>query len=171
MNFAVEEGELWQFLKLNRKTAVRYRENPDGSYEILEENFKIISRKFHPDLIQTKFHPGPYFTLKVFSTKSHLGTNFTLTFCCQSTRFNLILISPLTSFQISPWPNSPDLKFEIFKAAKIGRRGRRGWKYFANERSGIEHSKHTIKDEKDTSWWCWNAMHESYIINQSSWMK
>jgi len=36
LNFAVEEGELWQFLKLNRKTAVRYRENPDGSYEILE---------------------------------------------------------------------------------------------------------------------------------------
>ena len=43
MNYAVEEGELWQFLKLNRKTAVRYRENPDGSYEILEENFKFFS--------------------------------------------------------------------------------------------------------------------------------
>ena len=39
MNFLIEEGELWQFLKLNRKTAVRYKELPDGGYEILEVIF------------------------------------------------------------------------------------------------------------------------------------
>ena len=103
MNFAVEEGELWQFLKLNRKTAVRYRENPDGSYEILEEYFKIPHRKSHPDLIKTKFHPDPYFTLTVLSpaTKSHLGTNFTLTYCCQNTLFHTIRIFTSIAFLLN----------------------------------------------------------------------
>ena len=73
MNFAVEEGELWQFLKLNRKTAVRYRENPDGSYEILEENFQITSKIWKsPEnftLTSFKFHPHPYFILQTKNLK------------------------------------------------------------------------------------------------------
>lgn len=36
LNESVEIGEMWKFLRLNRKTAVRYRELPDGGYEILE---------------------------------------------------------------------------------------------------------------------------------------
>ena len=99
MNFAVEEGELWQFLKLNRKTAVRYRENPDGSYEILEEYFKIITRKFHPYLIQIIFHldhfifhphADPYFTLTILSPSAefHLGSSFTLIRILSSPKFH-----------------------------------------------------------------------------------
>ena len=37
LNDAVEDGELWQFLRLDRKQAVRYRELADGKYEIIEE--------------------------------------------------------------------------------------------------------------------------------------
>jgi len=36
LNDAVEDGELWKFLRLDRKQAVRYRELADGKYEIIE---------------------------------------------------------------------------------------------------------------------------------------
>ena len=35
LNEAVELGEMWQFLRLDRYRAIRYRELPNGQYEIL----------------------------------------------------------------------------------------------------------------------------------------
>ena len=40
LNDAVEDGELWQFLKLDRTKAIRYRELDNGKYEIIEEKVK-----------------------------------------------------------------------------------------------------------------------------------
>ena len=37
LNDAVEDGNLWQFLRLDRHQAIRYRELSNGKYEIIEE--------------------------------------------------------------------------------------------------------------------------------------
>merc|ERR1712228_11642 len=39
LNDAVEDGNLWQFLRLDRHHAVRYRELSNGKYEIIEPNY------------------------------------------------------------------------------------------------------------------------------------
>jgi len=43
LNDAVEDGNLWQFLRLDRQRAIRYRELSDGKYEIIEPNFTNVS--------------------------------------------------------------------------------------------------------------------------------